>query len=67
MEWLAACHLSATGDGRTLAGHFGVADLSAFGCEGLPPRSALGAPADRRPIQGLDALCPYRSSSSISW
>ncbi|MDQ3777223.1 MAG: hypothetical protein M3461_24130 [Pseudomonadota bacterium] len=33
-------HFDAERAGRTLAGHFGVADLSAFGCEGLP--AALG-------------------------
>jgi DNA mismatch repair protein MutS len=34
-------HFDAERAGRTLAGHFGVADLSAFGCEDLP--AALGA------------------------
>ena len=36
-----AWHFDAERAGRTLAGHFGVADLSVFGCENLP--AALNA------------------------
>jgi DNA mismatch repair protein MutS len=46
-------HFDAERAGRTLAGHFGVANLSAFGCEDLPV--ALGAAGRPKDSVLLDA------------
>ena len=48
-------HFDAERAGRTLAGRFGVADLSAFGCEDLP--AALGA-GGRATIPSLGSCRP---------